>query len=441
MDVDVDVDVVLIYYSHNPPFSSGRFSSRPRQGFPPREEPSSDPSIIYRLSSSPDPHDSDGDREGMRTRRGFSYGACEGVCSDVGAAVVVKKSTRQRREEETGFAGCKRQRRAADRFDALPDDLVLSILSKLSATARRPSDFISVLLTIRQPGGFFHSRHDPFLLFAEPRERSFSYGEGGDWVPCACDVLACGHPVQRERWFEERQGLAGWGCALCARRLPWPRRRHEGARPLPPGRLWRPSEHRRGPPVPCPGQRTGARGRPVDILGGSLSLSPVVARVGAALGLRAPPPGRRRVSSAERFRVQRPSLRGAPGEPVPGRVVLRPRRITWARAEDVLSRGLREAGDAEARVQKVLCLRNRQLLLACLPGARLEAPAQDGVRGVGAVGGRWCRPRQGKRRCWRRRRPRRRVGELTGVGTVEAGPVRLPFFRGTKMENIYKKSG
>ena len=35
----------------------------------------------------------------------------------------------------------------SDLFDALPDDLVISILSKLSSTARWPSDFINVLIT------------------------------------------------------------------------------------------------------------------------------------------------------------------------------------------------------------------------------------------------------------------------------------------------------
>ena len=35
----------------------------------------------------------------------------------------------------------------SDLFDALPDDLVISILCKLSSTARCPSDLISVLIT------------------------------------------------------------------------------------------------------------------------------------------------------------------------------------------------------------------------------------------------------------------------------------------------------
>lgn len=61
------------------------------------------------------------------------------------------KSKRGRRGDEeetvTGFSDGKRRRGGVDLFDALPDELVLSILSKLSASARCPSDFINVLLT------------------------------------------------------------------------------------------------------------------------------------------------------------------------------------------------------------------------------------------------------------------------------------------------------
>lgn len=35
----------------------------------------------------------------------------------------------------------------SDLFDGLPDDIVISILCKLTSTARCPSDFISILLT------------------------------------------------------------------------------------------------------------------------------------------------------------------------------------------------------------------------------------------------------------------------------------------------------
>ncbi|KAI4304909.1 hypothetical protein MLD38_040366 [Melastoma candidum] len=39
---------------------------------------------------------------------------------------------------------------AADPFDALPDDLVLSILSRLASSASRPADFISVISTCKR---------------------------------------------------------------------------------------------------------------------------------------------------------------------------------------------------------------------------------------------------------------------------------------------------
>lgn len=44
-----------------------------------------------------------------------------------------------------------------DFFYALPDDLVVSILCKLSSTATCPSDFINVLLTYVSPSSFFLS--------------------------------------------------------------------------------------------------------------------------------------------------------------------------------------------------------------------------------------------------------------------------------------------
>ena len=42
-------------------------------------------------------------------------------------------------------------------FETLPDDLVLSILGKLSSTSTSPSDFISVLMTyvLNKPFNFF----------------------------------------------------------------------------------------------------------------------------------------------------------------------------------------------------------------------------------------------------------------------------------------------
>ena len=40
-----------------------------------------------------------------------------------------------------------RRRRKSDLFESLPDEIVISILCKLSSTASSPSDFVTVLLT------------------------------------------------------------------------------------------------------------------------------------------------------------------------------------------------------------------------------------------------------------------------------------------------------
>ncbi|KAE8698912.1 F-box protein [Hibiscus syriacus] len=84
----------------------------------------------------------------MRTRRGFCYPRAD-VCLE---KTVVKI---------TGFAGdnmgCRKRRRLSpeisrkrDYFDALPDDLVISVLSKLSSTARCPSDFANALVVCKR---------------------------------------------------------------------------------------------------------------------------------------------------------------------------------------------------------------------------------------------------------------------------------------------------
>ncbi|KAK8484506.1 hypothetical protein V6N13_108159 [Hibiscus sabdariffa] len=88
----------------------------------------------------------------MRTRRGLCYPR-EDVCVD---EIGVKR---------TDFAGCnmlcrKRQRFSpvvagkSDLFDALPDDLVISILSRLSSSASCPSDFFNVLITCKRLNSF-----------------------------------------------------------------------------------------------------------------------------------------------------------------------------------------------------------------------------------------------------------------------------------------------
>ncbi|KAI6686693.1 hypothetical protein NL676_032606 [Syzygium grande] len=85
----------------------------------------------------------------MRTRRGAWYSPPD-ACSEEGAAA------KRPRDVAGDQAGCCRRRQrlssggGCDAFDALPDDLLICILSKLSASASSPSDLISASLTCRR---------------------------------------------------------------------------------------------------------------------------------------------------------------------------------------------------------------------------------------------------------------------------------------------------
>lgn len=95
----------------------------------------------------------------MRTRRGLSYprGAAVNACDT--AAGKRTATTSYKRERPDFAAGdylvCRKKNRListqktgeTDLFDSLPDDLVISILCKLSSSASCPSDFINVLIT------------------------------------------------------------------------------------------------------------------------------------------------------------------------------------------------------------------------------------------------------------------------------------------------------
>ena len=85
----------------------------------------------------------------MRTRRGFCYPRLEGDVSFQNMSMVVKKRRDFTAEQ---MASRKRNRNSPeiatrDLFETLPDDLVISILCKLSSTASCPSDFTNVLIT------------------------------------------------------------------------------------------------------------------------------------------------------------------------------------------------------------------------------------------------------------------------------------------------------
>ncbi|KAK4597626.1 hypothetical protein RGQ29_015232 [Quercus rubra] len=88
----------------------------------------------------------------MRTRRGLCYPR---VVEDKNMRVLKRRrdfaadqvSYRKRSRNSSDIAGKR------DLFDSLPDDLVISILCKLSSSATCPSDFANVLLTCRRLNG------------------------------------------------------------------------------------------------------------------------------------------------------------------------------------------------------------------------------------------------------------------------------------------------
>ncbi|XP_057776964.1 F-box protein At1g67340-like [Salvia miltiorrhiza] len=88
----------------------------------------------------------------MRTRRGLCYPKAADFCVDdrllkrrkVEAAAGVQVEGRKRSPESGG---------RPDFFDSLPDDLVLSVLCKLSSTAGCPADFLNVLITCKRLNG------------------------------------------------------------------------------------------------------------------------------------------------------------------------------------------------------------------------------------------------------------------------------------------------
>ncbi|GMI99782.1 hypothetical protein like AT1G67340 [Hibiscus trionum] len=87
----------------------------------------------------------------MRTRSGIYYPRTDDVCVEEMKTVV------KTRDFAGDFMGCRKRQRLSpevtgksDMFDVLPDDVVVFILSKLSSTARCPSDFINVLNTCKR---------------------------------------------------------------------------------------------------------------------------------------------------------------------------------------------------------------------------------------------------------------------------------------------------
>ncbi|XWS63860.1 hypothetical protein CRYUN_Cryun06bG0137900 [Craigia yunnanensis] len=101
----------------------------------------------------------------MRTRRGICYPRAD---------VFVDNILVKRRDFAGDNMACRKRQRflpeialKSDLFDALPDDLVISILSKLSSTARCPSDFVNVLITCKRLNSL--ALHSLVLFKASPK--------------------------------------------------------------------------------------------------------------------------------------------------------------------------------------------------------------------------------------------------------------------------------
>lgn len=95
----------------------------------------------------------------MRTRSGSLYSPCGGrEPAPPAVGQKRKRSPAQSAAAADGESHGRRKRQAPglDYLDELPDDLVLSILSKLAASASSPSDLLSVHLTCKRLNGLGH---------------------------------------------------------------------------------------------------------------------------------------------------------------------------------------------------------------------------------------------------------------------------------------------
>ena len=87
----------------------------------------------------------EGERERELSSRNSCFSSSRGACCDEYKDQIMPRRKRARTSpESTGIAG---GGGGPDFFDALPDDLVVCILSKLSSSASCPADFINVLIT------------------------------------------------------------------------------------------------------------------------------------------------------------------------------------------------------------------------------------------------------------------------------------------------------
>ncbi|CAK7336158.1 unnamed protein product [Dovyalis caffra] len=99
----------------------------------------------------------------MRTRRGLSYPR-RGAVNACNTAAEKRISTPNYKRGKPDFTAGEYM---TDLFDSLPDDLVISILCKLSSSASCPSDFFNVLITCKRLNGL--GLHSLILSKASPK--------------------------------------------------------------------------------------------------------------------------------------------------------------------------------------------------------------------------------------------------------------------------------
>ncbi|XP_059633531.1 F-box protein At1g67340 [Cornus florida] len=113
----------------------------------------------------------------MRTRRGTCYPRVD-MCLD--EREVIKRGVFAREQQQRNRRKRLKTAGDCDLFDSLPDDLVLSILCKLSSTAACPADFINVLITCKRLNGLgLHS-----LVLSKASSKTFSV-EAKKWSDSA----------------------------------------------------------------------------------------------------------------------------------------------------------------------------------------------------------------------------------------------------------------
>ncbi|KAG6501579.1 hypothetical protein ZIOFF_041462 [Zingiber officinale] len=170
--------------------------------------------------------------------------------------------------------------------------VLVKILCKLSATAGSPSDLVSVTLTCKRLKGlgwnplvlakaslkslvikaknWSDSAHKFLKQCADSGNIEACYVLGmnrGSGAALMARAAMASHAAALYSLaviqFHGSRGSKGdkdlhAGVALCAHAAFLGHVDASGARPLPPGRLWSPTGRRRGPAIPCPGQRPRA---------------------------------------------------------------------------------------------------------------------------------------------------------------------------------------